>query len=304
MPRVDPPTTEVSVPSPQLEQFLANFPESMMDEHDSLEVVRAKMARIHPTDHAPETTVERLEIAGVECAWISTPATDPSRAVFFVHGGAFVSTGITEYMTYGQTVANFCNARVLVPAYSLAPEAVYPRQLDELLAVYDAIELSSERTAFMGDSCGGGMALAFVARLRDLGRPLPACVAGLTPWLDARQDGEAARNPRGVDPFVNGPWIRARFRDYMGTAAFDDPAVSPLHADLTGLPPVYLGVGTIDTVRDDATHFASRAAQAGLQILLDINAGHVHGLHGLAGMCPESDRAMERVGEFVRTYIP
>ena len=151
------------MPSPQLEQFLANFPESMMDEHDSLETVRAKMARIHPRDHAPETTVERFEIAGVECAWISTPDSDPSRTVFFVHGGAFVSTGITEYMTYGQTVANFCKARVLVPAYSLAPEAVYPRQLDELLAVYEAIDLETARTAFMGDSCGGGMALAPVA---------------------------------------------------------------------------------------------------------------------------------------------
>lgn len=296
--------------SPQLEQFLANFPESMMDESDALEVVRAKMARIHPRDHAPETIVERCEIAGLECAWVSTPETDPSRTIFFVHGGAFVSTGITEYMTYAQTVANFCNARVLVPAYSLAPEAVYPQQLDELLAVYDAADLAPERTALMGDSCGGGMALALLCRLRDLGRELPACLAGLTPWLDGHQSGASSKNLQGVDPFVNGPWIRARFRDYAGIPAggesslLDDPGVSPLFAELKGLPPLYLGVGTIDTVRDDATRFVSRAAGEGVQVLLDVNSGHVHGLHGLVGMCPESDRAMERVGDFVRTYIP
>ena len=292
------------VASTELERFLENFSESMMDEHDSLEEVRAKMMRIHPTDHAPETTVERLEIAGVECAWISTPATDPARTVFFVHGGAFVSTGITQYMTYGQTVADFCHARVLVPAYSLAPEKVFPSQLDELLAVYDAAGLDPARTALMGDSCGGGMALALLCRLRDRGGALPACFAGLTPWLDARQEGESAKNHQGIDPFVNGPWIRARFRDYAGAASLDDPGISPLHAELAGLPPLYLGVGTIDSVRDDATRLASRAAAAGVQILLDVNADHVHGLHGLTGVCPESDQAMDRVGHFVRTYIP
>jgi acetyl esterase/lipase len=186
------------VPSPQLEKFLANFSEPMMDEHDSLETVRAKMARLHPNDHAP----------------------------------------------------------------------------------------------------------ALVYRLWDLERLQPACLAGLTPWLDARQSGEAARNLQGVYPFVNGPWSRARFRDCAGAADLDDAALSPLHADLTGLPPIYLGVGTIDAVRDDAMRFTSRAAQAGLQVLLDVVADHVHGLHGLVGMCPESDRTMERVGEFVRTYIP
>lgn len=290
--------------SPELERFLSNFSRCMMDENDPLETVRAKMARIHPRDHADDTVVDRVEIAGLECAWVSTPKTDSSRSVFFVHGGAFVSTGITEYMTYAQTAANFCNARVLVPAYSLAPEVRYPTQLDETLAVYDAAGLDADRTAFMGDSCGGGMALALLCRLRDAGRPLPACYAGLTPWFDARQRGDAAQVPRGVDPFVSGAFIRARFRDYADAAELDSPEVSPIGADLSGLPPLYLGVGTIDSASDDSTRLASRAAQAGVQVLLDVNADHVHGLHGLAGMCPESDRAMARVGQFVRTYIP
>jgi len=290
--------------SPELEKFLANFPQCMMDAEDPLEAVRAKMLAIHPRDHGPDTVVERCEIAGVECAWMSTPKTDESRSVFFVHGGAFVSTGITEYMTYGQSVANFCGAKVLVPAYSLAPEVQHPSQLDELVAVWDAAGLDPERTAFMGDSCGGGMALALLGRLRDAGRPLPACYAGLTPWLDAEQLGDAAQKSRGVDPFVNADWIRARFRDYAGSGSLDAPDLSPIHLDAKGLPPLYLGVGTIDTVCDDSTRFASHAAQAGVQVLLDVVGGHIHGLHGLAGMCPESDQAMERVGTFVRTYIP
>lgn len=290
--------------SPELETFLSGFPESMMDAADSLETVRAKMHAIHPSKVADDTEVERLTIADVDAAWVSTPQTDPTRTILFVHGGAFVSTGLREYAPYAESVANWCHARVLIFAYSLAPERPYPAPLDETLAVFRGSGMDPQRTAFLGDSCGGGIALSALCSLRDAGEALPACYAGLTPWFDARQEGDAATTPRGVDPFVNGPWIRARFRDYAGDADLDDPHLSPIHAQLDGLPPLYLGVGTIDSTSDDSTRLATRAAAAGIGVSLDVHAGHIHGLHGLAGMCPESTRAMHNVGEFVRAYIP
>ena len=291
------------MPSSEFQAFLANFPECMMDANDSLDIVRSKMTMIHPTDHAEDTVVERVEIAGVPCAWVSVPETDPSRSVFFVHGGAFVSTGITQYMRYGESVGRYCRARVLIPEYSLAPEHHFPKQLDELLAVYDAADLDPARTAFMGDSCGGGMALALMCQLRNRGIELPACYAGLTPWFDSQQTGDAAQNPRGVDPFLNAEWVRQRFNNYIGDGDLANPLVSPINADLSALPPLYLGVGTVDTTCDDSTRLASRAAKAGVQVLLDINANMVHGMHGLQGVCPEGDRAMERVGQFVQSWI-
>lgn len=290
--------------SAELTGFLKNFSQCMMDAGDDLEVVRAKMASIHPNDHADDTVVERVDIAGVRCAWVSTPLSEPSRTVFFVHGGAFVSTGITDYMRTGESVANYCRARVLIPEYSLAPEHRFPYQLEQTMRVYDAVKLDASRTAFMGDSCGGGMALALMCQLRDRGDALPACYAGLTPWFDARQQGDAALNPRGVDPFVNADWVRARFNDYCEPDQLDNPAVSPINANLDELPPLYLGVGTIDTTSDDSTRLAHRAAQAGVQVLLDINAGLVHGMHGLSGMVPEAASAMTRVGDFVQSWIP
>ena len=296
---------EVNVmPSPELQAFLNNFPACMMDQSDPLPTVREKMYAIHPTDHADDTVVERTDIAGIPCAWISVPETNASRTVFFVHGGAYVSTGITEYMRSCEAVASYCRARVLLVEYSLAPEHQFPKQLDELLAVYDAAQLDPARTAFMGDSCGGGMAFALMCRLRERQDTLPACYAGLTPWLDARQQGDAACHPRGVDPFVNGDWVRRRFKDYARDAQLDDPLVSPINAELAGLPPLYLGVGTIDTTSDDSTRLAARAAQAGVQVSLDINAGMVHGLHGLENICRESRRAMRSVGDFVVSWIP
>ncbi len=292
------------MPSQEFQDFLKNFPACMMDADDPLDVVRAKMDAIHPKDHADDTLVDRMEIAGVPCAWISVPESDARRVVFFVHGGAFVSTGITDYMRTCETVARVCRARVMLVEYSLAPEHRFPTQLEELLNVYDTLEVPPSRIAFMGDSCGGGMALALMCQLRDRGDAIPACYAGLTPWFDAHQNGDAALNPRGVDPFLNRGWIQARFKNYAGDASLDNPLLSPILSELAGLPPLYLGVGTVDTTSDDSTRLAASAAKAGVQVLLDINADLVHGLHGLTGMCPEADQAMARVGQFVQSWIP
>lgn len=290
--------------SPELEKFLLDFPQSMMDASDSLETVVAKMNAIHPRGHRETTTVEHVELGGVPSAWVSTEASDPTRTVLFVHGGAFVSTGLDEYYSYAESVANSCNARVLIFAYTLAPEMRFPGQLDQALAVWHAAGMDPARSVIMGDSCGGGIALAAMARLRDAGSAMPACYVGLGAWLDARQEGDAACNPRGIDPFVNAPWIRARFQDYAGGHDLGDPSLSPIHADLGGLPPLYLGVGHVDTVCDDATRLAVRAGQAGVEVQLDLCADGIHGIHGLAGMCPEATAAMTRVGEFVRRYVP
>ena len=204
--------------SPELTQFLANFKESMMNGDDPLEAVVAKMNAIHPHGYADGTTVEDLELGGVPAAWVSTAKTDPSRTVLFVHGGAFVSTGLSEYYSYAESVANFCNAKVLIYAYTLAPEMQYPGQLEQTLAVWEESGMDPARTAFMGDSCGGGMALATMCRLRNAGKPLPACYAGLTPWFDSRQEGDRRDEParcrplreRPVDPRALPSTTRAR----------------------------------------------------------------------------------------------
>ena len=134
---------------------------------------------------------------------------------------------------------------------------------------------------------------------------MPACYVGLTPWFDAEQQGDSAVNPRGFDPYVNGPWIRKRFQDYLGESGSpSDPAASPIHADLTGLPPMYFGVGEIDTTRDDSTRMAARAGAVGVSATLEIEAEMVHGFHGLCGMFPEATDAVQRAGAFVKRHIP
>ena len=157
----------------------------------------------------------------------------------------------------------------------------------------------------VGDSCGGGIALASLCVLRDAGDPLPAGFVGLTPWLDAEQTGDAAVHPRGRDPFVAPDWIRARFRDYAGSSGdLRDPLLSPFHAKLTGLPPMYLAVGQIDTTSDDSTRLAARAAKEGVSVVVDVAAEMVHGYIGLCGMFPEATAGMQRMAAWLRLQIP
>lgn len=276
---------------------------------DPTQLVREKMIAIHPTGCSDATEVTTLELAGVPCAWVQTAeAQGQDRVVFFAHGGAFVSTGLAQYELYAENVSRAARARVLIYEYALAPEQRFPVPLDQGVAIYREAVLGGmrpERTAFMGDSCGGGIALSTLCRLRDAGDPLPACFAGLTPWFDAKQQGDAACHPRGIDPFVNADWIRKRFEDYVGPGGdLSDPMASPIGADLRGLPPLYLGVGEIDTTSDDSTRLAASAARAGVSVVLDVSAEMIHGFHGLCGAFPEATDAMQRVGDFVRRHIP
>jgi len=295
--------------SQEYEAFYATLEPGLAIHTDPPEVAREKMLAIHPTDCSDDTIVERLELGGVPAAWVASPEhRDEDRILFHVHGGAFLATGIDHFLKYAEDLSRLMHARVLLFEYRLAPEHPYPAALDDTLAVYRGLldqGASADRIAFCGDSCGGGIALATLCALRDAGDPLPACLVGLTPWLDAEQKGDSALHPRGLDPFVEAKWIRERFKTYAGERGdLQDPLLSPIHSKLSGLPPLYLSVGAIDTTADDSTRLAERAGREGTSIVVDVNAGMIHGFHGLCGAFPEADTAVARTGDFIRRLIP
>ncbi len=295
--------------SKQYHQLMNAIPGGNVDHNDPVEVVREKMHAIHPNSASPGTIIEEMNLNGIEAKSIATPENaNSTRIILHVHGGAFVSTLIDHYLDYGEHMSRHMEAKVICFQYRWADEAPYPAAIDDTLTAYRALlasGIAADRIAFAGDSCGGGIALAALCVLRDAGEPLPACLIGLTPWLDAKQTGDAAENPRGDDPFVSPEWIRARFKDYAGTkGSLDDPLISPLYAPLHDLPPMYLSVGQIDTTSDDATRLATRAGREGASVIVDLAAEMVHGYVGLCGAFPEATEAMKRIGSWVKQRIP
>lgn len=297
----------MSKTSAEYEGLLAALSEPLFVGEDSLEVARAKLESVHGHPLAEETRVTWTELSGVRCAWIETPESTPNRTLFLCHGGAYIAACGDGYLFYGEMLARFCSARVLLVDYRLAPEHLYPAALDDCVAAYRGLirEVAPETVVFIGDSCGGGLVVSSLLKLRDLGAPMPACGVTLGGWFDLEADSDSARSPAGPDPFASRDFTRARGRDYVGPDGdLRDPLVSPIHADLSGLPPLFLQVGQVDLTRDDALTLAANAGRVGVDVTLEIHPAMIHGFQGLANAgVPEAVEALRRVGAYVAARI-
>jgi epsilon-lactone hydrolase len=289
---------------------LAHFPKGLASPSDTFEDVRRKFAPAHGHDPGSDVACVPATLGGVRGVWVS-PKSQPARAsdpaILFFHGGALVSCTAAEYTFYAAWFVRATGLRAFVVDYRLAPEHRFPAALDDCVAAHQGLVgsgVAPERIAFVGDSCGGGFVVAAGVKLRDLGGPQPACGVALCGWLDAEVSGDSARNPVGDDSFVNPDWMRARWRDYLGAAGdARHPHVSPIHADLRGLPPLLLQTGQLDTVRDDAVRLAARAGRDGVAVTLEVWPGMIHGFQGLHGTCPEPAWAVKHVAQFIARHV-
>ncbi|MDE0887547.1 MAG: alpha/beta hydrolase [Myxococcota bacterium] len=297
------------MPSKEYQAFLDAVKGSLFEPGDSTEVAREKLEAMHGHPIKSSTRVDWIESGPVPRAMIvAEEAKDAERILVLFHGGAFIAAGGDGYLFYAEMLSKYCDARLLLIDYRLAPENPYPAALDDCVEGYLALIASGTAPAgvgFIGDSCGGGLVLASLLRLRDQGQPLPACGITLGGWFDLEAQGEAGLNPLGRDPFGHPEFIRARGRDYVGDAGnLRDPFVSPIHANPKGLPPLLLQVGQIDLVRDDALEFGKRAALAGVDVTLEVHPEMIHGFQGLASAgIPESVAALARVQNFISRVI-
>lgn len=291
-------------PSDEYQQLAPLLPDDFSNPDDSLAEIRAKFELVHGHDPGPGVVVDQ-QGPGVWVRPDSSAAVDRA-VVFFVHGGGFVTSDAASYAFYGAHIARACGVDVFIPEYRLAPETVFPGQIDDLLAAYRSLvdRGIAESVVFMGDSCGGGMALSTMIAARDEGLALPSCFVGLCGWFDMEATGASAVAPVGRDPFLDPAWLRLRARDYVGPYGDpSSPGVSPLHADLRALPSALLQAGSVDRCRSDAERLAVRWSAAGGDVELAITPGMPHGFHGLAGVVPEADAALAQVNDFVAARV-
>lgn len=272
---------------------------------DDAATTRARMAPLHGHPLGQDTVVRFTSAGGVRCGRLSTAASRPDRgtAVFF-HGGAFVSCDLEAYLFYAEYVADHLGVPVVTVDYRLAPEHRFPAALDDCVAAYAALVddgLAPGRTVFVGDSCGGGLALATAQAAPDSGAAVPAGVVSLSGWTDLDTRGYGPDGPAGPDPFVTEGFLRSRARDYLGPQGdARDPRASPGRGRLEGLPPLLLQVGEVDVTRLDAEHLGRAARAVGTDARLDVVAGGIHGVQGLVNLgVPEAVAAWASVARFV-----
>jgi acetyl esterase/lipase len=249
---------------------------------------------------------EPVEANGVAAEWTWTPAADASRVVLFLHGGGYVSGSIASHRATVSQLGREAGARTLALGYRLAPEHPFPAALEDALAGYRfllAQGFAPERIAIGGESAGGGLAIASLVALRDAGDPPPSCAWCASPWVDLTMSGATMAGKDAEDPLIHKPYLQDLARQYLAGADARDPRASPLLADLRGLPPVLIQVGSAETLLDDAVRLAGAAGAAGVPVTLRVWPDMIHAWHLYWQRLGAGHRSLAEAGAFIRGML-
>jgi len=270
----------------------------------SIEEQRAQM-EVNLTQFQLPTDVrcEPVDAGGVPAEWITTPGAVAERVICYLHGGGYVLGSINTHRELASRLSRAASARVLILDYRLAPENLFPAAVDDSRAAYRwllSVGVDPARLVIAGESAGGGLTVATLVALRYAGEPLPAAGICLSPWVDLECLGESIVTKAEIDPVVNKDHILMLSKAYLEDTDPCTPLASPLYADLTGLPPLLIQVGTAECLFDDAMRLADRARAAGVDVTLEPWDDMIHMWHMFAAILPEGRQAIDRIGEFIR----
>jgi acetyl esterase/lipase len=249
------------------------------------------------------TRVEPVTAASVQAEWVRAENVATDRVIMYLHGGGFSKCSCnTARMTVAQiSAATGCS--VLSVEYRLAPENPFPAALEDALAAYRWLleqGFATEKLVLMGDSSGGGLAVSTLVSLVADGDRLPCGAVLLSPWVDLTCGGESVTSRAEVDPWMTEQECRACAEMYAPGGELSNPLISPLYADLKGLPPLLIHVGTDEILLDDSRRLAEKAREAGVDVTLHEREGMWHVWHYFAPHLPEAVEAIGQVGDYVR----
>ena len=245
-------------------------------------------------------------IAGLAPAeWVDDVHSSAERIVLFIHGGGYIFGSPNTHRLITATVARTAGARVLSLDYRLAPEHPFPAGLEDAWAAYWWLltqQVKPEQIVLMGDSAGAGLCVALMLALRDAGMPLPAGAALLSPWLDLTLQSESILKNEATD-YLTATGLNAAAQMYCDGFDAHHPQISPMFADLSGLPPLLIQTGTAETLLDDARRFAKRAKEAGVAVDLEEWEDMVHVFQFWYLIETKARQAVEHLGRFVRKQV-
>lgn len=228
---------------------------------------------------ARDVTAELLDLAGVPAERTRTAGAIAHKTVVYLHGGGYVYGSIRSHRHFASELARHARAESVAVDYRRAPEATFPAALDDAVAAWRALldgGARSEDLALAGDSAGGGLAVALMVRLREIGLAQPVATVLFSPWVDMLAAGETYSENAARDPVVNRGIINFCARQYIGESLQDAPLASPVRADLKGLAPMTIFTGSTETLLDDSIQLARVAGIADVHVRLEIWPGMFH----------------------------
>lgn len=256
---------------------------------------------------ADDIALQAIDLGGMPAEWSAAPGVDRERVLLYFHGGGYCSGSIESHRRLVTEAGRAAGVRTLAVGYRLAPEHPFPAALDDALASWRflvAEGIDPSRVAVGGDSAGGGLTVALINRLRGIGGDAPGCAWLISPWTDLTMSGTTMISKDAVDPLIHKAYLVELASAYVpGALDATDPQVSPLFADLHGLPPTLIQVGSCETLLDDAVRFVGAAGAADVAVTLEIWPHMIHAWPLWNAGLEAGRQAIHNAGRFIRAHL-
>jgi acetyl esterase/lipase len=255
---------------------------------------------------ARKVTVGAVDIHGLNAEWLTPKGCPDDKLLLYLHGGAYVMGNCATHRQMVSYIAKYSGIKALLPEYRLAPEHPFPAAVDDAVGLYRSLLADgypAENIVIAGDSAGGGLTMATLLSLRDARIALPAAACLLSPWLDLAATGESMTTRAKKDPWFQPEDMPIVAAYYCRQDQIRNSLVSPVYADLSGLPPLYIQVGEDEILLSDSTRAADKVKAAGGEVEIEIWPGMWHVFQAFLLQVPESKKAVKKIGNFVRRIL-
>ena len=249
------------------------------------------------------STIKEVDANGVPGEMVIADGSSEDTVTLYLHGGGYVIGSPKTHRELARRLSVETGGGILVIDYRLAPENPFPAAVEDAVSSYRWLlerGLDPAALSIAGDSAGGGLAVATLVSLKEQGVPLPSCGVALSPWVDMEVSGESMLTRADVDPMVQRDGLLTMAQTYLNGADPRSPLAAPIYADLSGLPPLLIQVGTRETLYDDAIWLACHAIKAGLKVTFEPWDEMIHVWQLFAPLIDEGQQSIERIGEFIR----
>jgi monoterpene epsilon-lactone hydrolase len=295
------------VSNEQRENLEANLRQAALPVDSGVSEQRQLLQKLSSAQPRPaDVTVTATALGSVPTAEITVAGIESRHVVLYFHGGVYVLGDAFQAADLASQVGRRTQAKVFSVDYRLGPEHPYPAAVDDALAAYEALlgnGTAAADIAFAGESAGAGLAVATLVNARDHGLPLPAAALLMSPYADLTLSGATMETKREVDPLLSLELLRARVPDYTAGKDAALPLISPVFADLSGLPPLIIQGGTHEVLLDDAVRLAGLAAAADVEVTLDITPRVPHVFQTFYPVLDEAVAALDRAGLFLSAHL-
>lgn len=258
-----------------------------------------QLCRIFPVNK--EVQIRPIRLAGIKAEEIK-PQSSSTQLIFHIHGGAFFLGSLNTHRAFMTDIAARTQMQVIHVDYPLAPESEFPDALEALYDIYQLLldqGIQAKDMILSGDSCGANLALALCLRLKENQDEQPSGLILMSPFLDLTLSSDSLRFNRKHDALLSIEALEAGIDYYLGNRiATDNPQVSPLFDDLSGLPPTLVQVGSKEILLDDAKRFLEQAKQAGVEVEFKLYTGMWHNFQMFSAWFDEAKQALADLATF------